>query len=158
MPSLPREATPEIPYLRLLGFYALFLLAPLGAGMLIGDRSPRLAAKLTSFLASWQRGAVRRLHAPDEELSEGSRCQRRQGRGGRDARVHPGDDGGRLAAGRPPFERRHLARDVPRACAMPRSRLAVARESPEGRWSSLPSLIAFSLLMVPEHPARAAGA
>jgi BASS family bile acid:Na+ symporter len=47
---LPREATPEIPYLRLLGFYALFLLAPLGAGMLIRDRSPRLAAKLTSFL------------------------------------------------------------------------------------------------------------
>ena len=76
---LPGDASSKIPYLRLLGFYALFLLVPLGVGMLLERR--RLLATTTSM---------------------------------------------RNAA---------LA-------------LAVARESPEGA-VILPSLIAFSLLMVP---------
>jgi BASS family bile acid:Na+ symporter len=144
---LPGEANLEIPYLRLLGFYALFLLAPLGAGMLISDRSPRLAAKLTSFLGVLS--AV--LFIGFMLLTKSFRKEAVASVGG--AAV-----GAMLVfilatmvtgwlLGGPQFERRHMLASTTsmRNAALA---LAVARESPEGA-VILPSLIAFSLLMVP---------
>ncbi len=46
----PGAADAHVPYLRILGAYAMLLLAPLAAGMLVGDRSPRLSAKLSPVL------------------------------------------------------------------------------------------------------------
>ena len=47
---LPGEWNADLPYLRVVGLYTALLLAPLAAGMLLGDRSPRLAGKLSPVL------------------------------------------------------------------------------------------------------------
>ena len=144
---LPGDANPEIPYLRLLGFYALFLLAPLGAGILIGERIPWLAAKLTSFLGVLSAA----LFIGFMLLTKSFRKEAVATVGGAAvvamlvfilATMVTG-----WLLGGPQFERRHLLASTTsmRNAALA---LAVARESPEGA-VILPSLIAFSLLMVP---------
>lgn len=144
---LPGAANPEIPYVRLLGFYALYLLAPLGVGILLGDRSPRLAANLTSFLGVLSAA----LFVAFMLLTKSFRKEAVASVGGAAA-------GAMLVfilatmvtgwlLGGPQFERRHmLASTTSMRNAM--LALAVARESPEGA-VIMPSLIAFSLLMVP---------
>jgi len=144
---LPGAANPQIPYLRLLGFYASFLLAPLGVGMLLGARSPQLAAKVTSFLGvvsaalfvgfmvltkSFRKEAVASVGGPAV--------------GAMIVFVLATMVTGWLLGG-PQFERRHMLASTTsmRNAALA---LAVARESPEGG-VILPSVIAFSLLMVP---------
>jgi BASS family bile acid:Na+ symporter len=144
---LPGEANLEIPYLRLLGFYALFLLAPLGMGMLLGERSPRLAERLTSFLGVLSAA----LFIGFMLLTKSFRKEAVASVGG--AAV-----GAMLLfilatmvtgwlLGGPQFERRHMLASTTsmRNAALA---LAVARDSPEGA-IILPSVVAFSLLMVP---------
>jgi len=144
---LPGDANPEIPYLRLLGFYALFLLAPLGAGILIGERDPRLGEKLTSFLGVLSAA----LFIGFMLLTKSFRKEAVASVGGAAvvamlvfilATMVTG-----WLLGGPQFERRHLLASTTsmRNAALA---LAVARESPQGALI-LPSLVAFSLLMVP---------
>ena len=144
---LPGDANPEIPYLRLLGFYALFLLAPLGAGILIGERDPRLAEKLTSFLGVLSAA----LFIGFMLLTKSFRKEAVASVGGAAVAamlvfILATMVTGWLLGG-PQFERRHLLASTTsmRNAALA---LAVARESPQGALI-LPSLVAFSLLMVP---------
>ena len=144
---LPGDANPEIPYLRLLGFYALFLLAPLGAGILIGERDPRLGEKLTSFLGVLSAA----LFIGFMLLTKSFRKEAVASVGGAAVAamlvfILATMVTGWLLGG-PQFERRHLLASTTsmRNAALA---LAVARESPQGALI-LPSLVAFSLLMVP---------
>jgi len=144
---LPGDANPEVPYLRLLGFYALFLLAPLGAGILIGERSPRLAEMLTSFLGVLSAA----LFIGFMLLTKSFRKEAVASVGGAAVAamlvfILATMVTGWLLGG-PHFERRHLLASTTsmRNAALA---LAVARESPQGALI-LPSLVAFSLLMVP---------
>ena len=144
---LPGDANPEVPYLRLLGFYALFLLAPLGAGILIGERDPRLAEKLTSFLGVLSAA----LFIGFMLLTKSFRKEAVASVGGAAVAamlvfILATMVTGWLLGG-PQFERRHLLASTTsmRNAALA---LAVARESPQGALI-LPSLVAFSLLMVP---------
>ena len=144
---LPGDANPEVPYLRLLGFYALFLLAPLGAGILIGERDPRLGEKLTSFLGVLSAA----LFIGFMLLTKSFRKEAVASVGGAAVAamlvfILATMVTGWLLGG-PQFERRHLLASTTsmRNAALA---LAVARESPQGALI-LPSLVAFSLLMVP---------
>ena len=144
---LPGDANPEVPYLRLLGFYSLFLLAPLGAGILIGERDPRLAEKLTSFLGVLSAA----LFIGFMLLTKSFRKEAVASVGGAAVAamlvfILATMVTGWLLGG-PQFERRHLLASTTsmRNAALA---LAVARESPQGALI-LPSLVAFSLLMVP---------
>ena len=144
---LPGDANPEIPYLRLLGFYALFLLAPLGAGILIGERDPRLGERLTSFLGVLSAA----LFIGFMLLTKSFRKEAVASVGGAAVAamlvfILATMVTGWLLGG-PQFERRHLLASTTsmRNAALA---LAVARESPEGA-IILPSVVAFSLLMVP---------
>lgn len=144
---LPGSASPSIPYPRLLGFYATFLLAPLVAGIVLGARSPGLAARLTSFL-----GVV------SAALFVGFMLLTKDFRKEAVASVGVAGVGAMLLfilativagwlLGGPASDRRHMFATTTsmRGAALA---LAMARESPE-RAAILPSLVAFSLLMVP---------
>jgi len=141
------EASPDIPYLRVLAFYALFLLAPLGVGMVLGAVSPRLGAKLTSVL-----GLVSGLCFVGFMLL--TKSFRKEAVGSIGGTAVAAMLGFILAAmltgwllGGPQRERRYM---LASATSMRNAALAlaIARESPEGA-VVLPSLVAFSLLMVP---------
>ena len=145
---LPGEWNADVPYLRVVGIYAALLLAPLAAGMMLGDRFPRLADRLSPVLGivsavlfitfmlatkSFRKEAVASIGgaAVGAMLLFILGCM----------------VAGWLLGGPQPGRRQLLASTTSvRNAALA---MAVARDTPGAGAVLMPALVAFSLLMVP---------
>lgn len=144
---LPGASNPDIPYTKVVQFYALFLLAPLVAGLILNASASVLAAKMPPVL-----GIVSAVCFISFMLLTRSFRKEAVGSiggvaaGAMLAFILAAMASGWLLGG-PRRENRHLLASTTsmRNAALA---LAVARESPGGA-VILPALIAFSLLMVP---------
>lgn len=143
----PETSDTHVPYLSILGVYALLLLTPLAAGMLLGERSPRIAEKLSPILSIL--GTV--LFIAFMLITKSFRKEAVASIGGAAVGamlvfIFATMAAGWLLGGARSERRLMLASSTSmRNAALA---MALARDSPAAA-AVMPSLIAFSLLMVP---------